>query len=109
MRHRVCISCVQLPSVLDRSFAERCLAASRTGGQQGCETEALAAGFLEQRDQTRLLLDATLLQVLTEGLLGLPVEPSCLAQGRAKAPTPRYSVLLRAFQELPVLPMKTAE
>ena len=66
---------------------------------------------LESRILTvnRLLLDATLLQVLTEGLLGLPVELSCLAQGRAKASTPRYSALLRGFQNLPALPMKTAE
>ena len=64
---------------------------------------------LESRALNRLLLDATLLQVLTEGLLGLPVEPSCLAQGRAKASTPRYSALLRAFPNLPALPMKTAE
>ena len=64
---------------------------------------------LPLRTLSRLLFDTTLLQVLTDGLLGRPVEPSCLAQGRAKAPTPRYSALLRAFQNLPAMPMKTVE
>ena len=39
---------------------------------------------LLSRTLGRLLLDTTLFQVLTKGLLDLPVEPSCLAQGHAK-------------------------